>query len=121
MNSPDLTSATLGKLTRVFTEYPELTEVMLFGSRVTGKASSHSDIDLATRGIVDHQRLGRLDLDLDDADIPQKCDIKAYEDIRYAPLRTHIDAFGITIYRRCSTESKTVPQSGAAGKQPTED
>ena len=120
MNSPDLTPATLGKLTQVFAGYPELTEVILFGSRATGKASLRSDIDLATRGIVDHQRIGRLELDLDDMDIPQKCVINAYEDIRYAPLRAHIDAFGITIYRRHPTESGLEPQRASAGEQPTE-
>ena len=55
--------------------------------------------DLATLGIIDHNLLGRLALDLEDMDIPQKCDLKAYESIRYAPLRAHIDSFGITIYR----------------------
>ncbi len=100
MNCPDLSPETRSKLTQVFDGYSELTEVILFGSRATGNASARSDIDLATRGIVDYQRLGRLDLDLDDLDIPQKCDLKAYESIRYAPLRAHIDAFGITIYRK---------------------
>ena len=117
MNSPDLTASTLGKLTRVFTGYPELTEVILFGSRATGKASLRSDIDLATRGIVDYQRLGRLELELDDMDIPQKCEVKAYESIQYAPLRTHIDAFGITIYSRRPSESSPEPQSATAGRQ----
>ena len=117
MNSPDLTPATLGKLTQVFAGYPELTEVILFGSRATGKSSLRSDIDLATRGIVDHQRIGRLELDLDDMDIPQKCDVKAYEDIRYAPLRAHIDAFGIAIYRRRPTAPGSRPQPAAVGEQ----
>ncbi len=89
----------MAKLTRVFAAYQDLTEVILFGSRAIGKASDRSDIDLATRGIADRHRLGRLALDLDDIDIPQKCDLEAYEDIRYAPLRAHIDTFGITIYR----------------------
>ena len=75
------------KLTRIFSAYPELTQVILFGSRATGKASARSDIDLATRGIVDDSRLGRLALDLADLDIPQICDLRAYEHIVYAPLK----------------------------------
>ena len=117
MNSPDLKASTLSKLKQAFAKYPELIEVILYGSRATGKASSRSDIDLATRGIVDHQRIGRLELDLDDMDIPQKCDVKAYEDIRYAPLRAHIDAFGIAIYRRRPTESDLEPQRTSASEQ----
>ena len=98
MNVPDLSATVMEKLTRVFTAYPELTHVTLFGSRATGKATARSDIDLATRGIVDDGRLGRLDLDLADLDIPQICDLRAYEHIVYVPLKRHIDRFGITIY-----------------------
>ena len=100
MNAPDLPATVMEKLTRVFDAYPELTQVTLFGSRATGKANARSDIDLATRGMVDDGRLGRLALDLADLDIPQICDLKAYEHIAYAPLKRHIDTFGITIYAK---------------------
>lgn len=95
-----LNPALLDRLTRVFEAYPELAEVILFGSRATGSASPRSDIDLATRGIRDTHRLGRLALDLEDLDIPQTCDVKAIEDIRHAPLRRHIASVGVTIYSR---------------------
>lgn len=100
----DIAPATLALLRRVFAAYPELDAVTLFGSRATGKATGRSDIDLATHGIVSDYRLGRLALDLADLDIPQKCDVQACESIRYAPLQRHIDAWGITIYRRHSDD-----------------
>ena len=100
MNPPDLPAAVMEKLARVFAAYPELTQVTLFGSRATGQAHARSDIDLATRGIVDDARLGRLALDLADLDIPQICDLKAYEHVVYVPLKRHIDRFGIVIYAR---------------------
>ena len=100
MNAPDLPATVMEELTRVFVTYPELTQVTLFGSRATGKASVRSDIDLATRGILDDNRLGRLALDLADLDIPQICDLRAYEHVAYAPLKRHIDRFGITIYTK---------------------
>ena len=103
MNAPDLPEGILAELTRVFAAYPELTEVVLFGSRATGVATSRSDIDLATRGIADDQRLGRLALDLDDLPIPQNCDLQACEKITYAPLRRHIKSFGIVIYRKSAS------------------
>ena len=98
--TPDIPPQTGEKMSRVFTAYPELTAVTLFGSRATGKATQRSDFDLATHGITDHYRLGRLALDLEDLDIPQTCDVQAYESINYAPLKRHIDEFGITIYRK---------------------
>ena len=100
MSAPDLPAAVMEKLSRVFAAYPELTQVTLFGSRATGKANARSDIDLATHGIVDDGRLGRLALDLADLDIPQVCDLKADEHVGYAPLKRHIDCFGITIYTK---------------------
>ncbi len=103
MNTPALHPKTMRKLTSVFVNWPELTEVVLYGSRAIGRATERSDIDLATRGIGDELRLGRLALDLDDLDIPQKIDVRGYENITYPPLKMHIDTFGISVYKR--TES----------------
>lgn len=100
MNTPDIPPATWERMRQVFAAYLELTAVTLFGSRATGKATPRSDFDLATHGIVDDYRLGRLALDLDDLDIPQSCDVKAYASIRHAPLRRHIDECGMVIYRK---------------------
>ena len=100
MPIPDLSPATLAALAGAFGAYAEIEEVILFGSRATGRATPRSDIDLATRGLTDSRRLGTLALDLEDLDIPQKCDLQAYEEIRHAPLRAHIDAVGIVIYRK---------------------
>lgn len=100
--APDVPANTWDKMKRVFAGYPELTTVTLFGSRATGRATPRSDFDLATHGIVDDYRLGRLALDLEDLDIPQMCDVKAYESIAYPPLKQHIDEHGIVIYTRQS-------------------
>ncbi len=96
----DISSEVMAALQAVFACYPELTEVLLYGSRATGNATPRSDIDLATRGIIDPHRLGRLASDLEDANIPQECDVQAYEHINHAPLKGHIDAEGIRIYTR---------------------
>ena len=86
---------------RIFANYPELTEVILFGSRATGVASERSDIDIAVRGLADYRRLDSLILDLEeDIPIAQKWDVKSYEEITYAPLKRHIDEYGIIIYKK---------------------
>ena len=100
MRESALPETILQKLQEVFADYPDLAEVVLYGSYATGRATPRSDIDLATRGIPDRYRLGRLALDLDDLPIPQKCDVQAYEDIAYEPLKRHIDERGITIYQK---------------------
>lgn len=103
MSAPDVPTDVMRKMIRVFSSYPELEMVTLFGSRAVGKANPWSDIDLATHGIVgDRHRLGRLALDLDETSIPQTCDVMAYEAISYAPLRRHVNNVGIIIYRRAA-------------------
>jgi len=90
----------LGRLTTVFAKYPDLESVVLFGSRATGTATARSDVDLATTGMRSRYALGRLRLDLEDLDIPQRCDVVSLEGITQEPLRRHIEAVGVTIYRR---------------------
>ena len=100
MKTPPIPSRALERLAHIFAEYPELVEVVLFGSRATGKASKYSDIDLAVRGIVERQRLARLIMDLEETiPVAQKWDVKSYENIKYKPLKNHIDRFGVTIYQ----------------------
>ena len=105
MKTPDLSTKALDTLQRMFASYPELTEVLLYGSRATGKSRLRSDIDIVTRGLAPH-RLGRLTLDLEDTNIPQNFDVQAYESIEYLPLKAHIDSMGISIYKRPREESE---------------
>ena len=104
MSGTSLPEDILQRLKTAFAAYPDLTEVVLYGSYATGKATSRSDIDLATKGIADRYRLGRLALDLEDLPIPQKCDVQAYENIAYEPLKRHIDERGITIYENINVQ-----------------
>lgn len=99
MSAPDLPPGVRERLTRIFAAYPELREVVLYGSRATGASTPRSDIDLATRGLTDHRRLGHLASDLEESDILQKCDVRAYESIESAALRDHIERDGVAIYR----------------------
>ncbi len=100
MKEVELPAAALRELVAVFRRYPDLEQVILFGSPATGRATEGSDIDLASRGILDRHRLGRLSLDLDDLAIPQECGLLAYEQIHHAPLKAHIDRWGVPIYER---------------------
>ena len=100
MSECGLPDTLLRHLRSVFAQYADLAAVRLFGSYATGKATPRSDIDLATLGITDRHRLGRLILDLEDLPIPQKCDVHAYESINYDPLKRHIDEWGITVYQK---------------------
>ena len=71
MSESVLPVTVMKQLRGVFTQYPDLAAVRLFGSYATGRATPRSDIDLATVGITDRRRMGRLALDLEDLPIPQ--------------------------------------------------
>ena len=103
MKAPCLSKKTMNALVQVFTRYPELTQVLLYGSRATGSSTPRSDIDLATRGILDSHHLGRLVLDLEDSNILQKCDVHAYELISNTSLKAYIDSEAISIYEKRGT------------------
>ena len=116
MTDVRLPAATLRDLVTVFRRYPDLEQVILFGSRATGRATERSDIDLATRGIVDRHRLGRLFLDLDEIAIPQECSVHAYEQISYAPLKAHVDRWGVPIYEAAPGNGPSSRRVSSNGK-----
>ena len=100
MGGSGLSEELAGQLCHLFAQYQDLTAVRLLGSYATGRATSRSDIDLATVGLTDGRQVGRLALDLEDLPIPQKCDIQALrEPSASEPLKRHIDERGITIYQ----------------------
>ena len=46
-----LTEDTVNKIRGVFAQYPQVTEVILYGSRAKGTHHNGSDIDLALKGV----------------------------------------------------------------------
>jgi predicted nucleotidyltransferase len=87
-------------LDNVFRRYGELRQVILFGSRATGRAHERSDIDLATRGLLDRRRVGLLALDLEELPLAVKCEVHPYEEIDSSRVREHIDKHGVAIYEK---------------------
>ena len=104
MKSPTIADATLAMMREVFTQYPDLHKVTLFGSRATGSATERSDFDLVTHGMQDERAVARIGLDLEDLPIPQICEIQRYERIKAESLKRHIDVDGIVIYDRDTAE-----------------
>jgi len=84
----------------VFMRHPEIERVTLFGSRAKGTARPNSDIDLAVFGITDDLKIEELAMELEELPLPYKFDIKAFENIRHAPLREHIERVGLMIYSK---------------------
>lgn len=88
------------ELTDLFSQFPEIEQVVLFGSRALGKHKRNSDIDLALKGDLQGSTIAKLMWLYDETDIPVNADIVSYSSIKSQDLLDHIDNHGEVIYQR---------------------
>lgn len=93
-----LKSKSLELIRKVFRQHPEVCKVKIFGSRATTHFEEYSDVDLALWGDLDLGLVGRILRELDELPLPYKFDAKAYDSIKHAPLKQHIDKVGKILY-----------------------
>lgn len=90
-------------LTSAFRQFPEIEQVLLFGSRAKGNAAAASDIDLALKGEnVTDTTVTRLHAALDDLPLPFFFDVVDYKAIQNKDLIDHIDRVGKVIFAKQS-------------------
>ena len=81
-------------------KYPEIEEVIIFGSRAMGNYKKGSDVDLALKGErVSRRVVRRLSDDLEEEyPLPYFFDIVSYNDISDEAFKQHIDKVGSIIW-----------------------
>ena len=94
----------LSQLQALFSSYPEIRKIILFGSRAKGTASKNSDIDLAVDGIENFLSIESLSMELDELPIPYRFDLQAMSTIKNHSLLEHIERVGIVIYQGQTSE-----------------
>ena len=104
-----LTEQAFHEISGVFSLYPQIESVVIYGSRAKGDYRPNSDIDLALKGKeLDLTLLFKIENDLDDLMLPYKIDLSIYHSIEDKNLLEHIDRVGIVFYEKeCSEEKKT--------------
>ncbi|HEX8403016.1 MAG TPA: nucleotidyltransferase domain-containing protein [Duganella sp.] len=91
----------IGDMARVFAAYPEVEQVILYGSRAMGNFKIGSDIDLCMVGPnLTLPLLLQIDTDLDDLLLPYKIDLSIRDHIDNPELAAHIQRAGVSLYRR---------------------
>ena len=82
-----LKESTIEKINSVFCSFPQINQVILYGSRAKGNYRNGSDIDLTIVGeeLTHSQRL-RIENKLDDLLLPYKIDISLLHEIDNAEL-----------------------------------
>ena len=100
-NEFGLSDKTLDCLKSVFVKYPEIKEVIIYGSRAKGNYRVGSDIDLTLKGEgLTLSLLLKIENELDDLLLPYKIDLSIYDKIDSAAVKEHIDRVGAVFYKR---------------------
>lgn len=90
-----LNENTFNQINKVFTGFPVVEKVLLYGSRAKGNYRAGSDIDLAIKGNgLNLQILNDIRLQLDDLMLPYTFDISNYHQIGNPELINHIERRG---------------------------
>lgn len=88
---------TIKSIADVFAKYPQIQEVILYGSRARGDYREGSDIDLTIKGdSLDNALLYRIEEDIEDLSLPYLFDICIYSELRNPQFIHSIDTEGVS-------------------------
>ena len=91
----------LEQIQHVFSEFPQLEEAILYGSRAKGTHKDGSDIDLTLKGgSLNLEVLNQIRSKLDDLPLPYTFDLSIFSQIDNAELVDHIHRVGKCFYKR---------------------
>lgn len=96
-----LKDETIKQIHSVFKLFPQIDEVIIYGSRAKGNYRNGSDIDLTLSGTgINLDVVNRLSLELDDLLLPYTFDISIYQKITDPDLVNHIQRVGVVFYKK---------------------
>ena len=97
-----LTESVIQKICGVFTRYPQVDTVLLYGSRAKGNYRNGSDIDLTIchNDEMTLRLLLRIIDDIDNLLLPYTVDLSILKDIDDADVLAHIKRVGIPFYSK---------------------
>jgi predicted nucleotidyltransferase len=97
-----LTDKDRQQIREVFSNFPQVKQAILYGSRVLGRYHVGSDIDLTLIAIkeskLDLPKLNQISESLDDLLLPYEINLSSFEDIDNAELKEHISRVGAIFY-----------------------
>ncbi len=94
-----LPDTAVDKLSSVFSQYPQVSRVMLYGSRAKGNYQPGSDIDLCIEAdMMTLADLFEIESRVDDLLLPWKVDLSLRHKIDNPALIEHIDRVGVEFF-----------------------
>lgn len=101
MENSGLTKEDVDKIKAVFSKYPQIEKVLIYGSRAMGNYKPASDIDLTLIGRnIDLSLKLKIEFELDDLMLPYKFDISIFDKITNPEFIDHINRVGMEFYQR---------------------
>lgn len=96
-----LDDITINKIKEVFASFPDVDNVILYGSRAKGNYKTGSDIDLTLKGEnIDLGTINQISSMLDDLLLPYTFDISVFSHIKSDDLLNHINRVGLVFFSR---------------------
>ena len=90
----------LTAISNVFSNNPSILRAVIFGSRAKGGYNPYSDVDIALYGDLNLLEVEDVICNLDELPFVYQFDVLAYESLKNAALRQHIDRVGVVIYEK---------------------
>ena len=112
-----LPQETIVQLKSVFKKYSEITQVKIYGSRVTGYYRNGSDIDLAFFSESRKDLSSNLSWELDDLPSPYTFDLINYNTLKAGPLKEEIDKYGKIFYKKSNKAHLPTQEKSLLKKQ----
>jgi len=109
-NKYGLTERSIRELYAIFSKYPDVKEVHLFGSRAKGNYKTGSDIDLAVMNTgLQPKTISRVLAECAESSLPVAVDLVDFNALTYPAFIDHIQRTGILFYAAKSehTDTKT--------------
>ena len=96
-----LTDETINKINAVFAKYPDIEEVIIFGSRAKGTFREGSDIDFTLKGDNLTETIkSKISLEIDELNTPYLFDVSLFQKLKSPDLEEHINRVGKTFYKK---------------------
>jgi len=95
-----LTDRDMDSIKKIFSQYPEVKLVHIFGSRAKGNFNSGSDIDLALMNSgISEQTIAQLKNDFEESSLPYFVDLIYFTPLTHQELIDHINRVGVLFYK----------------------
>ncbi|WP_114325738.1 nucleotidyltransferase domain-containing protein [Candidatus Colwellia aromaticivorans] len=94
-----LPNTAIEQMNNIFSQYPDVEKVIIYGSRAKGNYKNGSDIDLTLLGSnIDVDILNSIYTAIDDILLPYTIDLSIYQHIDNMALTQHIKDIGKLFY-----------------------